>query len=93
MRRGGEVVRRYEKQTHANATDCPHCGSKCRSIRTDQVTPMVREVTYLCTNQLCGFSFVSEVTPVRELQPSRIPRPGVVVPRHDRRQSTGSATA
>lgn len=59
---------------------CPHCGSKCRNLKSRQVTPLYREITYQCLNPDCDHIFVAELTPVRSLVPSSIPNPNVHLP-------------
>lgn len=61
-------------------TKCPHCGAACKAVRTLQVTPTYREVTFLCSNDDCGYRFVAAITPVRTLQPSMHPDPEVHIP-------------
>lgn len=58
-----------------NKTPCPHCDTACLTIKTNQITRLVREITYSCRN--CGHIFVSSLTPVRTLAPSDRPRADV----------------
>ncbi|MGY0794282.1 ogr/Delta-like zinc finger family protein [Azospirillum argentinense] len=60
-------------QAFANGTNCPVCGTRCSSIRADQLTPQVREVTYLCRNPKCTCQFVASIAPVRVIMPSQLP--------------------
>lgn len=64
----------------ANITYCPHCGHACKTIKTNQMTPTYREITFLCTNPRCGHIFVAAVTPVRTLEPSALKRPVALIP-------------
>lgn len=60
------------KTPYSNKTECPVCGAPCGSVRTKQIAPTYREITHVCTNPACGHIFVSAVTPVRTLEPSRL---------------------
>lgn len=61
-----------------NSTECPHCGAKCRSIWTRQITSLAREVMYDCPD--CEFTFVAQIAPVRAIHPSNRPNPDVHIP-------------
>lgn len=63
-----------------NTTECPHCRSHCRSVKSRQMARTYREVTYVCTNSACGYVFVASITPVRTLEPSDTPDPEVHIP-------------
>lgn len=64
---------------NGNKTQCPHCDATCNTIKTQQITPLVREITYICTN--CECIFVASLTPVRLLAPPANPRDDVCIPR------------
>lgn len=64
----------------SNKTVCPHCGADCRTVKTAQITPTYREVTFLCTNAGCGCLFVASVVPIRILEQSAYPNPEVSIP-------------
>lgn len=59
---------------------CPHCKSRARARTSQQITPMYRETTFICTNHRCGHIFVCSTTPVRTLSPSSVPDPEVNIP-------------
>lgn len=63
-----------------NTTACPHCGSPCLSLKTRQLAPTMREITYQCGNEGCGHIFVAELSAVRTLSPSAAPNPDVHLP-------------
>lgn len=63
-----------------NITRCPHCGAVCTSLRTKQLAPTTREITYQCSNEACGYLFIAELAAVRTLVPSDTPNPEVHVP-------------
>ncbi len=63
-----------------NMTRCPHCGSACKTAKTEQMTPTYREITYVCTNPDCGFVFVGGLSPVRSLEASKRPDPEIHIP-------------
>ncbi len=68
----------------ANKTVCPHCGAACKTVKTAQLTPVYREVTYVCDNPMCGCVFVASVTPIRILEPSSTPNPDVHLPTREK---------
>ncbi|MBO6805768.1 ogr/Delta-like zinc finger family protein [Thalassospira sp.] len=65
---------------YQNATHCPHCKSRCRTVKTRRITATYREVTFCCSNDDCGCIFVAEVNAVRVLSPSLIPDPSINLP-------------
>ena len=64
----------------SNLTHCPHCGAKCNTAKTEQMTPVYREITYVCTNDECGYVFVAALEPIRSLDPSKKPNPTIHIP-------------
>lgn len=64
----------------ANITKCPHCGGKCKTLKSDQVTPTYREITYMCTTDTCKYMFVAGIEPIRTLSKSANPNPNVHIP-------------
>lgn len=68
------------KTVFQNTTTCPHCGTRCESIRTRQITKLYREVVYLCKNDGCAFMFVASITPAYFVFPSKAPNPEVMIP-------------
>ena len=70
-----------KKDLHrGNITRCPHCGTRCTSIKTRQLAPTCREITYQCANEACGHLFVATLEAVRTLSPSATPNPDVHLP-------------
>lgn len=61
-------------------TRCPHCDTLAKSVKSTQITPIYREIVYVCENDDCGCMFVGSVEIVRMMQPSNIPRPGLNIP-------------
>ncbi len=61
-------------------TRCPHCHSVCKAVKTLQLAPTYREITFVCTNEECGYRFVAAVTPIRTLQAPMHPDPRVQIP-------------
>jgi len=59
---------------------CPHCASPASGRTSTQITPVYREVTYVCRNEKCGHSFVVAIQAIRTLSPSAIPNPEVNLP-------------
>ena len=64
----------------SNITRCPHCGSPCTTVKTNQISLTYREVTYLCLNDGCKHLFVAAITPVRTLEAPVHPNPAVHIP-------------
>lgn len=63
-----------------NITACPHCGAKCNTVKSYQVSPLFREVTYVCTNDACKHIFVAGIEPLRTISPSMKPNPAISLP-------------
>ena len=73
---------------------CPHCQSKARVGKSNQVTQLYKELRCTCTNDECGYVWVACITPVRTLSPSAAPDPDVAIPLspHIRRQNAPTHT-
>jgi len=63
------------QRLRGNTTFCPHCGTRCFTVKTNQVSPVVREITFQCPNNACGHQFVAQLAPVRTITPSRLTNP------------------
>jgi hypothetical protein len=63
-----------------NVTLCPHCGCRCYTLNSEQITLTYREIRYVCGKAECGHIFVAALTPVRTLVPSSLPNPDIVIP-------------
>lgn len=64
-----QVARR--ETVKLTSTLCPVCGTRCKTLRTEQVTSEVREVTYACRDEAnCGHVFVAQIAPIRTIRPS-----------------------
>lgn len=61
-------------------TRCPHCNALCTTRKTQQISNMYREITFVCNNSECGHVFIACVSPVRTLSPSAMPDPSVNLP-------------
>lgn len=61
-------------------TACPHCKHNARIRKSEQMTPVYREVTLICTNEHCGHVFVCALEAIRTLSPSAVPDPEVNLP-------------
>ena len=59
---------------------CPHCTSRARAVKSREMTVTMREVTYQCTNVLCGHTYVAGLEVMRTLSPSAMPNPQVNIP-------------
>jgi hypothetical protein len=61
-------------------TRCPHCEEICTTRKTEQISRMYREITFVCKNIECGHVFVTSLEPVRTLSPSAMPDPMIDIP-------------
>jgi len=52
---------------------CPTCGGICYTLKTAQIAPSYREMTYICRNNACGHVFVVGLEVVRTIDPSALP--------------------
>jgi len=59
---------------------CPHCQTRSIAISSREMSKTLREVTYRCTNELCGHTYVANLEVVRTLTVSSIPAPDVHLP-------------
>lgn len=66
--------------TRLPAISCPHCDAKSIVRTSNDVTNMVREIRFECTNGDCGHSFVGQLSVIRTIRPSRTPRESVKLP-------------
>lgn len=59
---------------------CPHCNARARAVKSREMTNVMREVTYQCTNVHCGHTYVAGLEVMRTLSPSATPNPAVNIP-------------
>lgn len=59
---------------------CPHCQNRAQVSASKQHTRTHRELYFLCTNLVCGHSWVAELEAVRTISPSGIPCPLIRLP-------------
>ncbi|MCY7297402.1 ogr/Delta-like zinc finger family protein [Alteromonas sp. a30] len=59
---------------------CPHCKSSCTNRKSNQVSPMYREITFTCDNLECGHVFVAAISPIRTISLSSMPDLSVHIP-------------
>ncbi len=59
---------------------CPHCKSSCTNRKSNQVSPMYREITFTCDNLECGHVFVAAISPIRTISLSSMPDLTVQIP-------------
>lgn len=69
----------------AHGTHCPHCSRPAMARTSRQITPTLRETTWVCRNEYCGHVFVTMTEAVRTLSPAAIPNPDVSLPFTPRR--------
>ena len=58
-----------------NTTHCFVCGTACRTVKSNQVSPLCRTIIYICKNQECQTIFEAQVIPVRIVVPGSLPIP------------------
>ena len=63
-----------------NITHCPTCGCICKTVRSVQLTPTDRDVTFVCQNENCQHIFVSSISFMKTLQASRQETDGMMTP-------------
>lgn len=56
---------------------CPHCDAPMMCRTSQILAPVVREITYQCTDVECGYVCVAHNSVQRTLVPSAKPRAGV----------------
>lgn len=59
---------------------CPHCEQPAVIRTSVQMSRLMREYMYCCTNPECGHTFVAITEVVRTLSPSATPDPSVSLP-------------
>ena len=59
---------------------CPHCKNKTIVRDSQEVTPSVRELRIVCTDDDCGFSAVAQLSFVRQIRAAAAPNPDVRLP-------------
>ncbi len=68
---------------------CPHCDTKAIARSSEKIIATTREVRMICPNEHCAHVFIAEITVVRTLAPSLMPKAGVFIPggNEDRRRT------
>ncbi len=66
--------------TRLPAIVCPHCDSKAIVRNSADVTKMIREIRLECTNDDCQHTFVGQLSVIRTIRPSLMPRADVRLP-------------
>ncbi|MFT4432066.1 ogr/Delta-like zinc finger family protein [Caballeronia sp. 15715] len=59
---------------------CPHCRSRVIARTSRELSPTMREITFVCFDHECGHTFVAQLEAVRTLSPSAKPNPLVGLP-------------
>jgi hypothetical protein len=67
-------------RTRLPGIKCPHCLSKTIVRDSQEITPSVRELRIVCTDEDCGFSCVAQLSLVRQIRPSATPNAEVRLP-------------
>lgn len=73
---------------------CPHCEQRTRAVKSRTMSPMFKEITYMCQNPDCGHVFVAGLEVLRTLSLSAKPRADVRIPlsQHARQSATSQLT-
>lgn len=66
--------------------NCPHCDCRAQIRTSHPLTQTMREVYFLCTNLVCGHSWVAHMEAVRTISPSGVPNPSVNLPISEREE-------
>lgn len=59
---------------------CPHCNHRVRAAKSRTMSPMFKEITYMCQNPDCGHVFVAGLEVLRTLSLSANPNAAVQIP-------------
>ena len=76
-RRGAVTMQNTGPRT-GNRMQCPHCGTRCSTLKTVQQTEIVREITFFCPE--CDFAFVAQLVVIRQIAPSNNPKEDLKLP-------------
>lgn len=59
---------------------CPHCGQMAFVRNSVELSPLLKELYFVCRNLECGHIFVARLEPCRTVSPSAIPNPEISLP-------------
>lgn len=59
---------------------CPHCENTVRAAKSRTLSPMYKEITYMCQNPDCGHVFVAGLEVLRTLTLSAQPKQDIRIP-------------
>ena len=59
---------------------CPFCSTTPRAVKSRVLSTLMKEITYMCQNSECGYSFVARLEVARTLSISSIVKPEIKVP-------------
>lgn len=67
----------------APAMKCPHCRANAWVRTSKELTPLLREIFYQCTDWECGHTWVATLEAIRTLSPSAKANPNItkILPR------------
>lgn len=73
---------------------CPHCSSTVRAVKSRVMSPLFKEITYMCRNSDCGHVFVAGLEVLRTLSLSAVPKQDVRIPlsQHARQSAADQLT-
>ncbi|MGU3314250.1 ogr/Delta-like zinc finger family protein [Sphingomonas sp. M6A6_1c] len=67
-------------RTRLPGIKCPHCKNKTIVRDSQELTPSVRELRIVCTDDDCGFSCVAQLSLIRQIRASAKPNPDIRLP-------------
>lgn len=56
---------------------CPHCDNRMKTAGHKQMTPLLKDITAICTNPDCLFSAHVSIEIYRQIHPSIAPKPEI----------------
>ncbi|PRC90992.1 ogr/Delta-like zinc finger family protein [Solimicrobium silvestre] len=59
---------------------CPHCESRVLARKSRTLSPLFKEITYMCQNPDCGHTFVAGLEVLRTLSLSALPKTNLRIP-------------
>jgi hypothetical protein len=55
---------------------CANCGCLARVYKSEEITVLIRDLVFQCTNNECGVRWNAQISPIRVIVPPEIERPG-----------------
>lgn len=73
---GPAMTQRIGPQKSLHAI-CPHCSTPGTVRTSRQITPVYKQFYIDCRNQLCGHSWLAELSVIHSITPSAMPNPDI----------------